>query len=71
MKCSNSAFNAQGLRLIIVVVQVRPVNICVAAVGCSGKRKDRMKLSLPAAVGCSGKRKDRMKLSLPPKLIVF
>jgi hypothetical protein len=25
MKCSNSAFNAQGLRLIIVVVQVEAV----------------------------------------------
>jgi hypothetical protein len=34
MKCWNSAFNAQGLRVLIVVVQ-------------GGKRKDRMKLNLP------------------------
>jgi hypothetical protein len=39
MKCSNSAFNAQGLRLIIVVVQVRAVNICVAAVGVLRKKE--------------------------------
>jgi len=32
MKCWNSAFNAQGLRLIIVVVQVSVVKIYVAAV---------------------------------------
>jgi len=42
---------------------------------CSGKRKDRMKLSLPPKLTgflrCSGKRKDRMKLSLPPKLTGF
>ncbi len=38
----------------------------------SGKRKDRMKLSLPPKLMVfSGKRKDRMKLSLPPKLMVF
>jgi len=46
MKCCNSAFNAQGLRLIIVGVKVRVVKIYVAAAD-SGKRKDRMKLSLP------------------------
>jgi len=32
MKCWNSASNAQGLRLIIVVVQVGAVNLYVAAV---------------------------------------
>jgi hypothetical protein len=32
MKCWNSAFNAQGLQLIIVVVQVGAVKIYVAAV---------------------------------------
>jgi hypothetical protein len=32
MKCSNSAFNAQGSRVIIVVVQVGAVKIYVAAV---------------------------------------
>jgi hypothetical protein len=42
MKCWNSAFNAQGSRVIIVVVQVGPVEIYVAAVlGRSGKRKHR------------------------------
>jgi hypothetical protein len=32
MKCWNSAFNEQGLRVIIVVVQVGAVKIYVAAV---------------------------------------
>jgi hypothetical protein len=48
-----SAFNAQGSRLIIVVVQVGAVKIYVAAV----------------EAGRSGKIKDRMKLCLPPKLV--
>jgi hypothetical protein len=40
MKCWNSAFNAQGSRVIIVVVQVGAVKIYVAAVQtCTGKRK--------------------------------
>jgi hypothetical protein len=47
MKCSNSAFNAQGLRVIIVVVKVGAVKIHVAVVDASVKRKDGMKLSLP------------------------
>jgi hypothetical protein len=63
MKCCNSvrnaeyqsAFNAQGSRLVIIVVQLGAVKIYVAA----------------AAEALSGKRKDRMKLSLPPKLMVF
>jgi hypothetical protein len=38
MKCRNSAFNAQGSRVVIVVVQVEAVKIYVAPV---------MKLSLP------------------------
>ncbi len=33
MKCWNSAFNAQRLRVIIIIVQVRAVKICVAAIG--------------------------------------
>jgi hypothetical protein len=45
MKCWNSAFNAQGSRLIIVVVQVGAVKIYVAAV--QALRKHWMKLSLP------------------------
>ncbi len=47
MKCWNWAFNAQGSRLIIVIVQVGAVKIYVAAVEALRKRKDRMKLSLP------------------------
>ncbi len=47
MKCSNSSFNAQGSRVIIVVVQVGAVKIHVAAVEALGKGKDGMKLSLP------------------------
>jgi hypothetical protein len=31
MKCWNSAFNAQGLRVTLVVVQVEAVKIFVAA----------------------------------------
>jgi hypothetical protein len=36
----NSAFNAQGSRIIIVVVQVRAVQIYVTAVEALGKRKE-------------------------------
>jgi hypothetical protein len=42
MKCWNSAFNAQGSRVIIVVVQVGAVKKYVAAVK-AGKRKEEMK----------------------------
>jgi hypothetical protein len=46
MKCGNSAFNAQGSKVIIVVVQVATVE------ARSGKRKDKMKLSLlPKSAG--------------------
>ncbi len=49
MKCWNSAFNAQGSRLIIVVVHVGAVKIYVAAVEVLRKKeKNRMKLSLPS-----------------------
>jgi hypothetical protein len=41
MKCWNSAFHAQGSRVIIVVVQVGAVKIYVAAV--QALRKHRMK----------------------------
>jgi hypothetical protein len=47
MKCLNLAFNAQGLRVIMVVVQVGAVRIYAAIVRRSGKRKEGMKLSLP------------------------
>jgi NADH:ubiquinone oxidoreductase subunit 6 (subunit J) len=41
MKCWNSAFNAQGLRVIIVVVQVGAVKIYVAAVVEALRKKER------------------------------
>ncbi len=50
MKCSNSAFNARASRLAIVIVQLGAVKIYVASSKQwrrSGKRKDRMKFSLP------------------------
>jgi hypothetical protein len=48
MKFWNSAFNAQGSRVIIVVVHVGAEKINVAVQWRhSRKRKDRMKLSLP------------------------
>jgi predicted oxidoreductase (fatty acid repression mutant protein) len=39
IKCSYSAFNAQGSRLIIVVVQLRAVKIYVAAVEVLRKKE--------------------------------
>jgi hypothetical protein len=39
MKCCNLAFNAQGSRLLIVVVQVRAVKIYVAAVEALRKKE--------------------------------
>jgi hypothetical protein len=39
MKCQNSAFNAQGWRVIIVLVQVRAVKICVAPSGVEALKK--------------------------------
>jgi hypothetical protein len=46
MKCWNSAFNAQGSGVIIVVVQIGAVKIYVSeVVAHSRKAKDRMKLS--------------------------
>jgi hypothetical protein len=38
-KCRNLTFNAQGLRLIIVVIQVRAVKIYVAAVEALRKKE--------------------------------
>jgi hypothetical protein len=43
MKCSNSASNAQGSRLIIVVVQVGAVKIYVAAVKALRKKETHRK----------------------------
>jgi predicted oxidoreductase (fatty acid repression mutant protein) len=73
MKWRNSAFNAQGSRLIIIIVQVvgatfnaqgsRLIIVIVQVVGA-------VKIYV-AAVEALRKRKDRMKLSVPPKLMVF
>jgi hypothetical protein len=41
MKCWNSAFHARGLRVIIVVVQVRAMKIYVAAVEALKKKERR------------------------------
>jgi hypothetical protein len=41
MKCSNSAFNAQGSRVTIVVVQVGAVKTYVAAAAEALKKKER------------------------------
>jgi hypothetical protein len=41
MKYWNSAFNAQGSRLIIAVVHVGPVKIYVAAMEREPRRKER------------------------------
>jgi predicted oxidoreductase (fatty acid repression mutant protein) len=41
MKCQNSAFNAQGSRVIIVLVQVKAVKIYVAPVEETLKKKER------------------------------
>jgi hypothetical protein len=38
MKCCNSAFNAQGSKLIIVVIHVRAVKIYVAALEALRKK---------------------------------
>jgi len=40
MKCRNSAFNAQGSRVIIVVVQVRALKIYVEAIEACQERGD-------------------------------
>ncbi len=51
MKCGNSACNAQGSKVIIVVVQVGEVYVA-SVEARSGKRKDKMKLSLlPKSAG--------------------
>jgi hypothetical protein len=42
-----SVFNAQGLKVIIVVVQVGAVKIYVAGVEARKKKNEGMKLSLP------------------------
>ncbi len=47
MKCWHSAFNAQGSRVIIVVVHIGAMKIYVARCRRSWKRNHKMKLTLP------------------------
>jgi hypothetical protein len=64
MKCGNATFNAQGSRVIIVVVQVGAVKISVAAVKALGEneRGDETHSSPPKLGG---------KTSLGPSYFVF
>jgi hypothetical protein len=58
MKCWNSAFNAQGLRVIIVVVHIGAVeNICSSSrrVGAQGNRKDRMETQFTTKIWFGGR----------------
>jgi len=57
MKCRNSAFNAQGSGVIIIVVQVGAVKIYVAVVEALTKKERESQ--------------NRMKLSLPQKMVLF
>jgi hypothetical protein len=57
MKCWNSAFNAQGSRVITVIVQVSTVKIYVTAPKALEKKKKR--------------RQNIMKLSSLPKMVLF
>ncbi len=50
MKCYNSTFNAQGSRIIIVVVQVGAVKIYVAALKALGKN-ERQDETQPTKIG--------------------
>jgi hypothetical protein len=51
MKCWNSTFNAQGSRIIIIIVQVKVVKIYVVAIEAPGKKEkggqNMMKINLP------------------------
>jgi predicted oxidoreductase (fatty acid repression mutant protein) len=52
MKCWNSAFNAQGSRVIIVVVvQVGAVQICVAAVQALMKKETQDETQFTTKIG--------------------
>jgi hypothetical protein len=67
-KCWNSAFNAQGSRLTIVVVQVWSVKIHVPAVEAlrQKERKDRTKLSLPQKLMVLNTKSDGFLSFTPP-----
>ncbi len=51
MKCWNSAFNAQGSRVIIVVVQVGAVKISEAAVEAIRKKKRQDEIQFTTKIG--------------------
>jgi len=51
MKCWNSAFNAQGSRVIIVVVQVGAVKIYVAAVEALRKKERGDEIQFTTKIG--------------------
>ncbi len=51
MKCWNSAFNAQGSRVMIVVVQVGAVKIYVAAVEALRKKERQDEIQLNTKIG--------------------
>ncbi len=51
MKCWNSAFNTQGSRLIMVVVQVRTVKIYVAAVQALKKKESQDETQFTTKIG--------------------
>jgi hypothetical protein len=51
MKCRNSAFNAQGSRVIIVVVQVVAVKIYVAAVQALRKKETQDETQFTTKMG--------------------
>jgi hypothetical protein len=51
MKCWNSAFNAQGSRVVIVVVQVEAGKIYVAAVQALGKKETHDETRFTTKIG--------------------
>ncbi len=51
MKCWNSTFNAQGSRVIIVVLEVGAVKIYVAAVDCLMKKERGDETQLTTKIG--------------------
>jgi hypothetical protein len=51
MKCWNSAFHAQGSRVIIVVVHVAAVKIYVAAVQALNKKETQDQTQLTTKIG--------------------
>ncbi len=51
MKCWNSAFNAQGSRVIIVVLEVGAVKKYVAAVDCLMKKERRDETRFTTKIG--------------------